>query len=162
MTESGLPGGMAPPSALPPHPYEALEAERDALAARLRKTNKTTLFDALAAAGITHVVVSFDGYSDSGQIEDVEAKAGDETVPLPTTTIAIAAAVWGEPDPKTRSTTLGEAVEQLAYDFLEETHFGWENGDGAYGEFTFDVARQSIMLDYNERYTASENHQHEF
>lgn len=162
MTESGIPGGAAPPSAPPPHPYEALQADRDALAARLRETNKAALFDALAIAGIACVVVSFDGYGDSGQIESVEAKAGDEIVPLPTTTIAIGAAVWGKAEPETRSMPLEEAVEHLAYDFLEETHSGWEDGDGAYGDFTFDVAKRSIMLDYNDRYTASENHQHEF
>ena len=160
MTESDIPGGAAPPS--PPHPYETLQADRDALAARLRETNKAALFDALAIAGIAHVVVSFDGYGDSGQIESVEAKAVGEIVPLPTTAIAIGVAVWGQAEPETRSMTLDEAVEHLAYDFLEETHSGWEDGDGAYGDFTFDVAKRSIMLDYNDRYTASENHQHEF
>ena len=162
MTESDIPRGAAPPSALPPRPYEAIQTDRDALAARLRETNKTALFDALTIAGIACVVVSFDGYGDSGQIESVEAKAGDEIVPLPTTAIAIAAALWGQAEPETRSMTLDEAVEHLAYDFLEETHSGWEDGDGAYGDFTFDVAKRSIMLDYNDRYTASENHQHEF
>ena len=31
------------------------------------------------------------------------------------------------------------------------THDGWENSDGAYGDFTFDVAERTITLDYNER-----------
>lgn len=120
------------------------------------------MFDALAIAGIAHVVVSFDGYGDSGQIESVEAKAVGEIVPLPTTAIAIGVPVWGQAEPEIRSMTLDEAVEHLAYDFLEETHSGWENNDGAYGDFTFDVDRWSITRDYNDRYTASENHQHEF
>ena len=38
------------------------------------------MFDALAAAGITLIVVTFDGYGDSGQIENIEAKAGDAVV----------------------------------------------------------------------------------
>ena len=50
----------------------------------------------------------------------------------------------------------------VAYDFLSETHGGWENNDGAYGEFSFDVAARTITLDYNERYTATEFYSHEF
>ncbi|MEQ1518940.1 MAG: DUF6878 family protein, partial [Usitatibacteraceae bacterium] len=39
---------------------------------------------------------------------------------------------------------------------------GWENNDGAYGEFTFTVSDQSIALDYNERFTSSEHFAHEW
>ncbi|KEZ19420.1 hypothetical protein CP98_01941 [Sphingobium yanoikuyae] len=46
----------------------------------------------------------------------------------------------------------------MAYDLLKEKHDGWENSDGAYGEFTFDVAAQTITLDYNERFMSSEHH----
>jgi hypothetical protein len=54
------------------------------------------------------------------------------------------------------------SIERLAYHLLERTHCGWENNDGAYGDFTFDVAERTITLDYNERYTASEYSQHVF
>ncbi len=50
----------------------------------------------------------------------------------------------------------------LAYDFLEETHDGWENSDGAYGDFIFDVAERTITLDYNERHMESDYSQHVF
>ena len=30
--------------------------------------------------------------------------------------------------------TVRDVLETLAYDFLEQTHDGWENGDGAHGE----------------------------
>jgi len=53
--------------------YLAREAERDRLDAELLPANKAALFEALAAAGIVTVVVSFDGYGDSGQIEAIEA-----------------------------------------------------------------------------------------
>ncbi|MGA8499789.1 MAG: DUF6878 family protein [Xanthobacteraceae bacterium] len=58
--------------------------------------------------------------------------------------------------------SIADAIERLAYDLLERTHCGWENNDGAYGDFTFDVAERTITLDYNERYTASEYSQHVF
>jgi hypothetical protein len=55
-----------------------------------------------------------------------------------------------------------DAIERLAYDFLEETHDGWENSDGAYGDFIFDVAERTITLDYNERHMESDYSQHVF
>jgi hypothetical protein len=128
----------------------------------LQPRNKTALFDALAAAGVTHVVVSFDGYGDSGQIENIEVKAGDVTVAMPQTKIEIARAVWDQPEPERSTISIADAIEGLAYDFLEQTHSGWEDNDGAYGDFTFDVTARTITLDYNERTTASEYSLHVF
>ena len=55
-----------------------------------------------------------------------------------------------------------DAIEKLAYDFLEEEHDGWENEDGAYGEFTFDVGERTIRLEYNERVMTTSYFEHEF
>jgi hypothetical protein len=63
--------------------WKTKDAAHDRLRAELQPRNKTALFDALAAAGITHVIVSFDGYADSGQIENVEATARGTVVPMP-------------------------------------------------------------------------------
>ena len=142
--------------------WETLSALRTQLEAELFQTNKVTLFSALERAGVTRIVVTFDGYGDSGQIENVEAKAGDNDIAMPNAMIEFAATVWGQPEPERSSVTVTTAVESLAYDALERTHGGWENNDGAYGDIIFDVADYSIMLDYNERYTASEKYTHSF
>jgi hypothetical protein len=68
--------------------------------------NKAVLFDALAAAGITTVVVSFDGYGDSGQIEEIEVKIGDELGELPDERIEILDPVWGSPDIERQTQTI--------------------------------------------------------
>lgn len=128
----------------------------------LLQTNKIVLFDALAAAGIEVVTVTFDGVSDSGQIEDIAALADDQTLALPLDRIEIARIGWQDSDTMHESQIISEAIETLTYDLLELTHCGWENNDGAYGEFTFDVAKRTITLDYTERYTSSENSSHEF
>lgn len=125
-------------------------------------SNKEALFDVLAAAGITSVAVNFDGYGDSGQIESIDALAGAEAVSLPGTPVEIAGLAWGEPEARTQSLSLRAAIEELAYDFLGQTHAGWQDSDGAYGDFTFDVEQRTITLDYNERYSATENYVHEF
>ena len=126
----------------------------------VRPENKAALFDALAQATITSVEVTFDGYGDSGQIEDIIAKAGDKDVALPAITLEIARAEWDNPDIVREVRSLKDAIEQLAYDFLRETHDGWENNEGAFGDFHFDVAQRSITLDYNERIETSEYTQH--
>jgi hypothetical protein len=70
--------------------------------------------------------------------------------------VEIAAAVWGHTEPERAVMSVRDAIERLAYDFLEETHDGWENSHGAYGDFIFDVAERTITLDYNERHMESD------
>ena len=142
--------------------WDTKSAAQEQLHAELQPLNKTALFQALSAAGVTLVIVSFDGYGDSGQIENVEVKAGDAVVPTPECTIEIAEAVWDQPEPNHTSLSIADVIERLVYDLLNDTHCGWENNDGAYGDFTFDVAERTITLDYNERYTASDYSQHVF
>jgi len=151
-----------PSTETPSSDWGAKSAAHNRLHDELRPRNKTALFDALAAAGVTHVMVSFDGYGDSGQIENIEVKAGDASVAMPQAEIEIARAVWDQAEPERSPVSIADAIEQLAYDFLEQTHSGWEDNDGAYGDFTFDVAARTITLDYNERTTDSEYSQHVF
>ena len=136
--------------------------EHARLSEQLLLTNKTTLFDALAAAGIEFVIVVFDGDGDSGQSESIEARAGDELVALPSCEIEIARAVWGSSEIERLTQPVREVIETLAYDLLGKTQSGWGNDEGAYGDFTFDVAARTITLDYNERHMESDYSQHVF
>ena len=125
--------------------------------------NKTTLFEALAAVGIDTVAVTFDGSGDSGQIESVETfDAAANPAVLPEALINIGGIEFESLEMRITPISLREAIENMVYAFLEQTHDGWENGDGAYGTFTFTVADQSIRLEYNERYTDTHYYQHEF
>ena len=143
--------------------YLAREAERDRLNAELLPANKAALFGALAAVGIVIVLVSFDGCGDSGQIESIEAHdAHNNDVALPDDAIEIAKAPWEGTEPEQQRLPVREAIEEMAYRFLEQTHGGWEDNEGAYGEFSFDVAARTITLDYNERFIETENHEYEF
>jgi hypothetical protein len=143
--------------------YEAKCAAMAALEAEHLPANKASLFNALAAAGIATVIVGFDGYGDSGQIETIDAFGPDNTeAQLPEATIAMAEVTFDGPRVVIEQRSPRDVIENMAYAFLEQTHDGWENDDGAYGEFTFDVAARSIALDYNERYIATNRYQHEF
>lgn len=152
----------APTPTLSPEAFRATLAGYDATNAGLRDANKAALFAALAAAGLTQVVVTFDGYGDSGQIESVEAKTGDDPADLPDTTVAVRTAEWGNPEPVACDLPVAELIERLAYDCLGDTHGGWEIGDGAFGELLFDIAAGTITLDYDERYTATNTYTHTF
>ena len=58
--------------------------------------------------------------------------------------------------------TVFAAIEHMAYELLGQTHGGWENNAGAYGEFIFDVAAETITLEFNMRFEDSEFFEHTF
>jgi hypothetical protein len=151
-----------PPSSIDFAQVFAEQAERRARIDALRPANRDRLFDGLTAASITHVTVTFDGEGDSGQIESIGAWAGDAAVEFPSVEIPYAAITWDNPAVEMRQLSLEDVVEQLAYDLLADTHVGWENNDGAYGEFCFDASARTIHLEFNERFTSSELYTHDF
>ena len=157
MTQSNPPPGLAPVADF----FTRLKAY-EARAAALMPANKAALFALLAPAGITRIDVTFDGYGDSGQIEGVQAYAGDTPAALPEARLTLRSAGFNDDEIHEQEMTVSEAVEALAYGALSQTHGGWENNDGAYGEFVFDVAAGTIRLDYNERYTGVDSHSHDF
>ena len=72
------------------------DRQHAALAEAIRPANKAALFEALASAGITTVVLQFDGYGDSGQVESIEARIGENLVDLPDAKIEIAPVPLGQ------------------------------------------------------------------
>ncbi len=106
--------------------YDQKNREHARIAEALLTSNKAALFDALATAGIEIVTVVFDGYGDSGQLEKIEAQAGDRIIALPSGEIEIARHVCGTPNIERQTQPISIAIETLAYDFLGQTHGGWE------------------------------------
>lgn len=133
------------------------EAERTAQAAQLLPANKAALFDALARHAIATLTVTFDGCGDSGQIEEIIARSTEDAeVTLPDETITIALVDWSASEPRLVETGIADAIEQLCYGLLSQEHGGWENNDGAFGEFAFDTSARSIALEHNTRFTSSD------
>jgi hypothetical protein len=122
--------------------------------------NKSAVFDALATAKIATVNVTFDGEGDSGQIEGI---AADDSPNIPQVSIQLLRETgWGTGGLDSIQSPLRGAIEQLCYDFLEQEHGGWENNDGAFGEFTFDVATREIRVEFNGRFSDSTLFNHTF
>ena len=131
----------------------AEQAARNRRAQEALAPNKAALFDALAAANVETLVVTFDGCGDSGQIESVAAHTGEAEVAMPETAITIASPRGDGSGLDHRAMPIAEAVETLVYDLLEIAHPGWEINEGSYGEFTFAVANREIRLECNLRTT---------
>ena len=129
-------------------------------AAALVPENKARLFAFLASARITRVIVTFDGEGDSGQIEDIQPYKGEKEAKLPKGKVELLDLPYGARQVNPRKCSATDALEALVYELLREKHDGWENSDGAYGDFTFDVSAGTITLDYNARCMSSEAFQH--
>jgi hypothetical protein len=123
------------------------------------ESHKTAILEALAAVGITSVEVGFDGYGDSGQIEDITAYVGSTVVGLGSTHMQIPE-VDSFP-PAFASGTLRDAIEKFCFDLLEMTHPGWEINEGSSGHFTFDVGKRLITLSGDTRYIEYESFEEE-
>lgn len=139
-------------------------ARANAYAARKQSIfpeNRAALFDALERHGVETVTMSFDGYGDSGQIDDICVTAGTPH-DLAAIEIEQKKADWHNETVETVTAALRTVIEDFGYAVLEDTHCGWENNDGGYGEFVFDVGARTITLDFYERYVSTENHWHEF
>ena len=108
------------PALTPPlDAYNAQSALYNRLADETTTRNKAAVFDALAKAGISIVTITFDGYSDSGQVEDVQAAAQEAPVALPSDQIEYEHIRWGETEPTRSSCALRDALEDLAFHYLE-------------------------------------------
>lgn len=143
--------------------YEAKCRRLAALREQILPHNKAVLFGAFATAGVAVATIDFDGCGDSGQFETLLLYSADnEPRDIPAGPITIQTI-----DPETEAvvetvTTTADYMLSLASDLLEQKHGGWEDGDGAYGEFRFTLADHALTLEYNERYTATNYYEYEF
>lgn len=124
--------------------------------------NKTALFDALAGAGIDTVEVTFNGYADEGQIDGAVADGEGGNTDLRSINVEIARVEWGNHIVTRQTLLVKDAIEKLVYDLLQQIYSGWQDNQGAYGDFLFDVAERTITLNFNERIETSELTQHVF
>jgi hypothetical protein len=128
--------------------------------------NKELVFDLMKEHGITTITVNFNGEGDSGQIEDIflnhplgdDQGVADQFFDEELEGVRISNGYrygpngpelcWKEGPCKVRA-----LVESVCYSVLEKEYGGWENNDGAYGEFVFDGESRKVSLEMNTRYT---------
>ena len=110
------------------------QAEREAA----NKAARSELLPQLRALRITEVVAEYEGYGDSGNIEDVTVQPAGIELP-------------GD---------LRTKVEDFAWSVAYHQHPGFENNEGGYGTLTWDVTADSITLDHADRYVEC-SHSHD-
>ena len=93
-----------------------------------------------------------------GQIEDVTVLGGAGSL----TGAVVIVHTAGSDQASSGPCSLAQALENLCYDLLEYEHAGWENNDGAFGVFVFDIAKRSIELEFSARYTSHDTSVHTF
>lgn len=99
---------------------------------------KTEILALLAARSVMRVEISYDGYSDAGQIECVSAvNANHHPVDLET------GGNTGD--------SLATLLENFAWDILSVYHLHFMENEGGYGTFLIDVPRGVIALDHYDR-----------
>lgn len=125
--------------------------------------NKEILFDLLESHGVEAVTVTFDGGGDSGQIDEIDVS--DEVAGLRVKGAKVSnGRVWspeGFKESYKHDPTVRDMIKSFCYGALETLYGGWENNDGAFGEFRFLVKERVVGFDFNQRYTESELHEHE-
>lgn len=87
------------------------------------------LLKSLRAVGVTHIEAHYDGYGDSGNIENVFCTP---------------------PEIKPSQKTLTK-IEDFLWFIVTKFHAGFENNAGGYGELSWDIETNRLLLDHNER-----------
>lgn len=116
---------------------------RDGLSAK-----KAHLLAILKANNIKDVVVSYDGEGDSGQIQDYQAT---DTSGNPID-LARHGPLTQPNDTPSQFSSLCNLIEEFCWDVLDAFHAGFENNDGGFGEFAFDVECGTVELSHNDRF----------
>ena len=109
---------------------QMLESQRRA--AEQRVETRAALVTELRALGVTRIAVQYEGYGDSGNVEDVVVT----------------------PDTITLTEELRRRVEDFGWDFAYALSPGFENNEGGYGELTWSLEADKIDVSHSNRYMA--------
>jgi hypothetical protein len=99
----------------------------------------------LREAGVARVRVDYDGSGDSGQIEQIGYLGADGAELNLSGTLSF-------PE---------NELMDLFYDLIQVRHPGWENNDGAYGDFEWDLTKDTLYHTHNDRFTDYDTTEHE-
>lgn len=114
---------------------EKWAAERDAENAKVR----AAMLVQLLALGVTEVTAEYEGYGDSGNVEDITLQPSGIVLP----------------------SELSSQLDEFAWGYAYQQHPGFENNDGGYGTLTWDITKDSIDIDHADRFVESTHSYHE-
>lgn len=132
--------------------FAARQAERRTKREATLDRLKQVTIAVLRAAKIATVEITFDGYGDSGTIEDITCIAMDGGVtdcPQRQVELTLEEADNGW---AAAAMSLSEALEDVGYIALELHHPGWEINEGSSGALEIDVAKGAFTLECRTRF----------
>ena len=106
---------------------QILESQRRA--AEQRVETRATLLSELRTLGVTNIEVQYEGYGDSGNVEDVVVN----------------------PDTITLTEDLRRRIEDFGWDFAYALSPGFENNEGGYGELTWAIQADQFDVSHSDR-----------
>ncbi|AUR01750.1 MULTISPECIES: DUF6878 family protein [Rhodobacterales] len=116
---------------------QMLESQRRA--AEQRVETRATLLSELRALGVICIEVQYEGYGDSGNVEDVVVTPGTITL----------------------TEVMRRRVEDFGWDFAYALSPGFENNEGGYGELTWALETDKIDVSHSNRYVETNITEHE-
>lgn len=120
---------------------------------------KQAVIPSLRTANIASVEIRFDGYGDSGAVDEIACHdASGQALACPEVAIDVASPDGPEYPGEIRQELLQSALESLTYLALERHHPGWEDNEGATGTLEINVAEASFMLDCKVRHIEYDDH----
>ena len=99
----------------------------------------------LQAAGVVRVHIEYDGCGDSGQIDTITYFDSNGTAV----------------DPDGQVTLTEDDLLNLFYDLIQARHPSWEDHDGAFGEFKWDLQVNALQHTHNCRFTDYSTTEHD-
>lgn len=127
---------------------------------KIMDANKEILFDILKSKKIKNFTVRFEGSGDSGQIEEIDLPG--KVLGFIVEGAKLSQGITASGHIYKNDPSVEDIVDTMCCEVLEQLHEGWENGDGAYGEFLFDTNERTVNLSFNERYVETQLYEHEF
>lgn len=102
-------------------------------------TQRATLIHKLRALSVTSLTIQYDGYGDSGNVEDLTAEPNDITLP----------------------DDLDLDIREFGWLLAYHQHPGFEINEGGYGTLEWDIAADTINLDHADRVIETNHSYHE-
>lgn len=108
-------------------------------ARKARKGLRAQMRERLQSAGVVRVEARYNGYGDSGNIEDVTLT----------------------PEAASLETDLKVKLEDLLWGTAYDLHPGFEINEGGDGEIDWDVTKDAMSIEHREHFTQSNHYSHE-
>jgi hypothetical protein len=135
---------------------------------------RAAIMKGLIENGIAKVTITFDGYGDDGQIEEITCTKSDGskgTLEFPANISGKSATadskVWDSgmrqyvPQVPDHTLTMAQVIDDWAWEVIAEAGVDWINGEGGFGEMVVTPATDSIECEINQRVTEVETTHHE-